>query len=154
MPRVLKTIEQYIAEDRKKDTIYITYNEPYAKAYMGIPLGPNDKDEDGFMEFLNKDKTNWDKREEFVRWMKDTYPHVHLEDVFDNVPLGYLQWPYLGSIAIDVEIDSPEYYAINNRYEDENGEPKSLDAVVWVMHYDTAKELHAKKEAMWEAEFE
>ncbi len=149
MPRLLKTIEQYITEDRQKDTIFITFNEPYAKARLGIPM---EEDESGLMSFLDKEKTNWEKREDFIQWMKDNYPNIVIEDVFDNVPLGYLEWPFLGTIAIDVEIDSPEYHAINNRYEDENGEPKALDAVVWIMAYDVAKELHAKKEAMWETE--
>ena len=149
MARILKTIEQYIAEERKKDTIYISFNEPYAKASMGIPMV---EEEGGYVDFLDNEKTNWGKRDEFIQWMKDNYPDIGIEDVFDNVPLGYLEWPFLGTIAIDVEIDSPEYHAINNRYEDENGEPKSLDAVVWIMTYDKAKELHAKKEAFWEDE--
>lgn len=149
MPQILQTIEEYISQDRKKDTIFITFNEPYAKARLDIPLN---EEESEFMGFLDKEKTNWEKREDFIQWMNDNYPDIGLEDVFDNVPLGYLEWPFLGTIAIDVEIDSPEYHAINNRYEDENGDPKALDAVVWIMAYDVAKELHAKKEKMWEDE--
>lgn len=150
MAQILATIEEYISQVRKKDTIFISFNEPYAKARLGIRI----EEENGFMEFLDKKKTNWEKRDEFIQWMKENYPHIAIVDVFDNVPLGYLEWPFLGTIAIDVEIDSPEYHAINNRYEDENGEPKCLDAVVWIMSYDVAKELHAKKEAMWAAELE
>lgn len=153
MPQILRTIEQYIAEKRKRDTIFITFNEPYAKVRLGIPLDEGEEGE-GFMSFLNKEKTNWLKRDEFIGWMKETYPHIHCEDVFDNVPLGYLQWPFLGTMAIDVEVDSPEYDAINARYEDENGDPKALDAVVWIMDYETAQKLHAKKEAMWDGEFD
>jgi hypothetical protein len=149
MAQILQTIEEYISQERKKDTIFISFNEPYAKARMGISLEEN---QDGLMSFLNKDKTHWDKRDEFIQWMRETYPNVHFKDVFDNVPVGYLEWPFLGTIALDVEIDSVEYHAINNRYEDEHGEPKALDAVVWIMSYDVAKDLHAKKEAMWEAE--
>jgi hypothetical protein len=149
MAQILQTIEEYISEDRQKDTIFITFNEPYAKARLGILLN---EDESEFMGFLDKEKTNWGKRDEFIQWMKNNYPDIGLEDVFDNVPLGYLEWPFLGTIATDVEIDSPEYHAINKRYEDENGEPKALDAVVWIMAYDVAKELHAKKEKMWEDE--
>lgn len=153
MPQILRTIEEYIATVRKKDTIFISFNKPYACARLRIPLEKDDQDEDGFESFLNKEKTNWEKREEFIQWMKETYPHIHFEDVFDNVPMVYLEWPFLGTIAIDVEIDSPEYDAINSRYEDENGEPKSLDAVVWFMKFETAQKIHEEKEAMWEAEF-
>lgn len=153
MPRIVKTIEEYIINDRKKDTILITFNEPFNKAQLGI-LSDEEEDESGFRGFMDKEKTNWEKREEFIQWMKATYPHIHMEDVFDSVPTGFLEWPFLGSLAIDVEIDSPEYHAINSRYEDEQGEPKSLDAVVWIMSYELAKERHEKKEAMWEGEFE
>ncbi|MDQ1267480.1 MAG: hypothetical protein QG560_123 [Campylobacterota bacterium] len=146
MARIVKTIEEYIANDRKRDTIFMTFNAPYARASMGMELGEDEK-------FLDKENTNEQKREEFIAWMKETFPHIHLEDVFDNVPMGYLQWPFLGSVPIDVEIDSPEYHAINSRYEDEEGNPKELDAVVWIMSYEVAKNLHAKKEEMWEGEF-
>lgn len=150
MAQVLKTIEQYITEDRKCDTIFIGFNEEYAKASLGIREPVEDE---GFMAWLDKDKTNWAKREEFIQWMSENYPSIKLVDVFDNVPIGYLQWPFLGTIAIDVDIDSPEYHAINSRYEDEQGEPYSLDAVVWSMTFEIAQGLHAKKEAMWEEEF-
>ena len=150
MAQVLKTIEEYIATIRKKDTIFISFNEPYARASLGMV---NDVDVTDFMWFLDKDKTNWEKREEFIKWMRETYPNVHLEDVFDDVPMGYLEWPFLGTIAIDVDIDSPEDHAINSRYEDEKGKPYSLDAVVWSMTFEIAQGRHAKKEAMWEEEF-
>jgi hypothetical protein len=101
-----------------------------------------------------KKNVNWGKRKKFLSFMAETMPHVNLTDVFDNVPIGYMEWPFLGTIAINVEIDSPEYHMINNRYEDENGEPKSLDAVLWIMTYEEAKNLHEKKEAFWEAELE
>jgi hypothetical protein len=149
MARVLDTIEGYITKVRQKDTIFISFNELYAKAYMGIQEPSGD---DGFMNWLDKDKTNWEKCEEFKAFMTETMPHVTLTDVFDNVPVGYMEWPFLGTIAIDVEVESPEYHAINSRYEDESGEPKSLDAVVWIMTYEQAKKLHEKKEAFWEAE--
>lgn len=145
MPRIIKTIEEYIVNDRKKDTIFMTFNAPYVKEYMGLELGENEK-------FMDRENTNEQKREEFIAWMKETFPYVHLEDVFDSVSIGYLQWPFLGSIAIDVEINSPEYHAINSRYEDENGNPKELDAVVWIMFYEVAKDLYAKKNEMLENE--
>ncbi len=151
MPRLLRTIEQYIATKRKKDTIFITFNEPYARAKMGISV---ETEEDEMKSFLDKKKTNWEKRENFIQWMKENFPQIELEDVFDNVPIGYIEWPFLGTVAIDVEIDSPEYNAINARYEDEKGDPKSLDAVVWIMEFDVAKDLHEKKEIFLKDEFD
>lgn len=55
MAQVLKTIEEYIATIRKKDTIFISFNEPYARASLGMV---NDEDVTDFMWFLDKDKTN------------------------------------------------------------------------------------------------
>lgn len=151
MSQILQTIEGYIAQTRKKDTIFISFNEEYAKAFMGIR---EPSEEEGFMSWLDKDKTNWAKREEFKQFIVETMPKIKLTDVYDNVPIGYIEWPFLGTIAIDTEIDSPEYNAINSRYEDETGNPISLDAVVWIMTYEQAKKLHAKKEAFLEGEFE
>ncbi|MDD3595887.1 hypothetical protein [Sulfuricurvum sp.] len=151
MSQILQTIEEYIAQTRKKDTIFISFNEEYAKAFMGIR---EPSVEEGFMSWLDKDKTNWAKREAFKQFIVETMPKIKLTDVYDNVPIGYIEWPFLGTIAIDAEIDSPEYNAINSRYEDETGNPISLDAVVWIMTYEQAKKLHAKKEAFLEGEFE
>lgn len=150
MSQLLDSIEGYISKVRKKDTIYISFNADYAKAsiYGQVPA-----EDEGFMSWLDKDKTNWEKREEFRNFMAERMPHVALTDVFDNVPLGYIKWPFLGTIAIDVDVDSPEYHEINNRYEDENGKPRSLDAVVWIMTYEDAKRLWQAKEEFLEDEF-
>lgn len=151
MPKVLDTIESHIVNVRKRDTIFITFNEEYAKASMGIREPAEDE---GFIDWLSKKNVNWEKREEFKQFMAETMPDIKLTDVFDNVPPGYIEWPFLGTIAIDVEIDSPEYHTINSHYEDENGEPKSLDAVIWIMTYEQAKPLWQKNEEFLEAEFD
>lgn len=151
MPQVLDTIESHIVNVRKRDTIFITFNEEYAKAFMGIREPAEDE---GFMDWLSKENTNWEKREEFKHFIAEAMPHVKLTDVYDNVPIGFIEWPFLGTIAIDVEIDSPEFHMINSHYEDENGEPKSLDAVIWIMTYEQAKPLWQKKEEFLEAEFD
>jgi hypothetical protein len=150
MPQLLKAIEQFIAEDRQKDTIYIGFNPDYAKVFMGI-AHLSDYD-DPFM-WLDKEKTNWDKREEFKQFMAAELPHIALSDVYDYVPPGYLQWPFLGTIAIDVEVDSPEYHIINNRYEDADGEPKALDAVVFIMSYEDAVQRWKKREELEDLEY-
>lgn len=151
MPQVLDTIEGYITNVRKIDTIFITFNEEYSKAFMGVKEPAEDE---GFGDWLDEKNTNWEKREEFKHFIAEAMPYIKLTDVYDNVPIGYIEWPFLGTIAIDVEIDSPEYHAINSRYEDENGEPKSFDAVIWIMTYEQAKPLWQKKEEFLEAEFD
>lgn len=140
MAQVLDTIEGYIANVRKRDTIYIGFNPNYAKEVLKISAEDLVSD-----DWLDKKKTNWEKREEFKQFMAETLPNIVLTDVFDYVHPGYIEWPFLGTIAIDVEIDSLEYHLVNNRYEDENGEPYSLDAVVYVMSYEDAKRRYEKR---------
>jgi hypothetical protein len=149
MAQVLDTIEGYIVNIRKKDTIFIGFSPTYAKAWMQL-----DMSEDKQNTWLDKENVNWNKREEFKQFMAETMPDIKLTDVFDNVPLGYIQWPFLGTIAIDVEIDSPEYHEINNHYEDGNGEPYSLDAVVYIMKYDDALKAYEKRKALEDEEDE
>ncbi|MDD5084381.1 MAG: hypothetical protein PHT88_05650 [Candidatus Moranbacteria bacterium] len=144
MPKVLDTIKSHIVKIRKKDTIFIGFNPIYAKVSMGIPLLGDDKTN----EWLDSEKTNWDKREEFKRFMIETMPNITLTDVYDDVPIGYIEWPFLGTIAIDVDIDSPEYNIINDRYEASSGEPYSLDAVVYIMTYEEALSAYEKQKEL------
>lgn len=143
MAQVLDTIEGYIANIRKKDTIFIGFSPTYAKVFMDIPI-----DDESTFGWLSKENVNWDKREEFQQFMADTMPEIKLTDVYDNVPVSYIEWQFLGTIAIDVEIDSPAYHTINDRYEDENGEPYSLDAVVYIMKYEDALKAYEKRKAL------
>lgn len=143
MAQVLDTIEGYIANVRKKDTIFIGFSPTYAKVFMDIPI----EDESPF-GWLSKENVNWKKRDEFKQFMAETLPNIKLTDVFDYVHPEYIEWPFLGTIAIDVEIDSPEYHLINDRYEDESGKPYSLDAVVYVMSYEDAKRRYEKRKAL------
>lgn len=77
--------------------------------------------------------------------MAENLPHVELSDVYDNLPIGYMEYPYLGTIAIDVDIDSPDYHIINSRYEDETGQPFNLDAIIWIMPYEQAFSSYEKR---------
>lgn len=154
MPQTLLTIEEYIVTVRKKDTLHISFNAPQSKWRMNIPLDDNDKSGSIFGDYTNTKKTNWEKREEFLQWMKDNYPNIQITDVFDYLSSEYLVYPFLGTIAIDVDLDSPEYHTICDLYDDANGNPKSLDAVLWIMRYDFAKEICDKKKDMQATEFE
>jgi len=145
MSQALMTIEQYIAEIRKKDTIFIGFNAEYAKVFLGMTK--HNKYEDPF-EWLDKETTNWEKREAFKKFMTDEMSNIRLTDVFDNVPLSYELWPFLGTIAIDIDAGSPEKDVINNRYEDKDGEPISLDAVVYIMTYERATRANEKRKAL------
>ncbi len=61
--------------------------------------------------------------------MKENFPKTKLIQVFDTAPVGYLLYPYLGSITVDCEEGDEVYRAISEKYEDENCMPKSINAV-------------------------
>ena len=147
MPRALKTIEQYIVEDRQKDTIFIGFSPTYAKAWMRLEMSEEERE-----HWLDEENVNWEKREEFIQFMAQELPHVKLTDVFDKVPLSWELWPFLGTIAIDVEAGGSEEDIINGRYEDETGEPISLDAVVYIMTYENAQKAWERRKAQIDLE--
>lgn len=151
MPKLLDSIEGYIAKVRKKDTIYIGFNESYAKVFLGMeePISQEHP-----FEWLDKEKTNWEKREEFKRFMAKELPDINLVDVYDYVPPTYLVWPFLGTIAINIDAGSVEERLISSRYEDEKGNPKSLDAVVYIMSYEDAKRRWEQRDEIERAEYE
>lgn len=135
MAQVLDTIEGYIANVRKKDTIFVGFNAEYAKVFLGIK---NPVEDEPFMSWLDRDKTNWEKRDEFIRFITQELPDVQYCDVFDYVPSSYLQWPFLGTIALDIEAGGVEEQLLNSKYEDEEGNPILLDTVVYIMSYEDA----------------
>jgi hypothetical protein len=73
--------------------------------------------------------------------------------VFDMAPSSFMQWQFLGSCAFEVDIDSPEYKAICDRYEDENGKPKNINAGLYILEYEFAQKLNEERNKMWENEF-
>lgn len=141
MARLLKTIEEHIAQDRKQPTLFINFSHTYNKTRMGIPF---ERDDDPFF-WLNKENVNWKKREDFQAYMTENYPDIALMDVFDTVPPMYEVWSFLGTIALDVEVGSSQYTEICNTYENADGSPKSLDAVLYIMSPEEAQILINKK---------
>ena len=135
MAQVLDTIEGYIANVRKKDTIFVGFNAEYAKVFLRIKKTTEDEP---FMSWLDTDKTNWEKREEFIQFMAKELPDVQYCDVFDYVPPSYLQWPFLGTIALDIEAGGEVERLLNSKYENEEGKPISLDTVIYIMSYKDA----------------
>lgn len=141
MAQLLKTIEEYIAKERNASTLFINFSHTYNKARMGIPF----QNDDDLFFWLNKENVNWQKREEFQSYMAKNFPHIALTDVFDSVPPMYEVWSFLGTIALDVEVDSSEYNAICSAYENADGSPQSLDAVLYIMTPEEAQTLLSQK---------
>jgi len=150
MPQTLYTIDEYIATVRKKTSIWIVFNTVYndvhafGKEIQGM----------GMEFYLNKEYTDYEAQKEFLDFMKECCPDVKPIEIFDLVASTYLIYPYLGSYAIDVDIDSPEYKKIIKKYGDPYEKiPPSNNAVLWVMNYDEAVKFHKERQEAMESEF-
>ena len=148
MAQLLYTIEEYAATIRKKDTFFMVFNTTYNDIH-----GFHKKLDDIGKSYLDKDKTDNSAREQFLLYMQDNFPEVKLFNVFDLVDIGYLQWPYLGSIAIDMDKGSEVYEILSQKYGDPYEDPIVNNQAMWVIEYDFAKKHHARRCERIEAEF-
>ena len=150
MPQILKTIEEYVVETRKKDTFFMVFNTVYNDIHAF-----NKEPENGiFTAYLNKAFTDNKARDEFLQFIQKEFPDTTLIEVFDSVSSGYLTYPYLGTIAIDCEENDEVYNAICKKYEDSKGMALSNNAVFWVITYDMALKSYKKRKEAWESELE
>ena len=150
MPRLLKTLTEYVATIRKRETYFMVFNTVYNDIYS---FGNEQNSaENGIFGYLNKKYVNNIARDEFINFMKDNFPNVKLEEVFDMVSPGYMVYPYLGTIVIDCEKDDEVYNAICKKYEDELGNPLSKDAVFWSISYEIALKNYNEVKQMWDDE--
>lgn len=140
MGRILPTIQEYVVKTRKKDSVFIGFNSVDAKRNLDLPI-----DNESEIRWYDDQNVNWDKREEFKLFMSTNMPNVILTEVFDTIAF---QTPYLGTIAMDIDIGSPEELAINSRYESETGKPLDLDAVVYIMPYELAKKEYKEQKKL------
>ena len=154
MPQILKTIEEYVVETRKRDTFFIVFNTVYNDIHA-FNKEPEINSLDGiFTGYLNKEFTNNKARDEFLQFMQKDFPNTKLIEVLDSVSSGYLTYPYLGTIAVDCEENDEVYNAICKKYEDSKGMALSNNAVFWVITYDMALKSYKKRKEAWESELE
>ena len=149
MPKLLYTIEEYIAEHRKKDSIWMVFNTRYNEIYA-LKKFPQDDIIDGFYD---KKYTDYKARQKFLDFMQENLANISLIEVFDLVENTYLQWPYLGSIAIDADIGSEVYNALCEKYGDAYEDPKDTNQTLWVMAYDDACKIHQRRLDTMDDEF-
>lgn len=152
MPVALYTIDEYVAKERKRDTYWLVFNTVYndIHAFKKKPT----VNENGSINYLKKEFTDYKAREEFLEFMKTNFPQTKIFDVFDLVSASYLIYPYLGSIAVDCEKDDEVYNALCKKYEDETEMPKSNSAVFWSITYELALKSHNERMEVIEGEFE
>ena len=152
MPVALYTIDEYVTKERKRDTYWLVFNTVYndIHAFKKEPT----VNEDGSINYLEKEFTDYKAREEFLEFMKINFPQTKILDVFDLVSASYLIYPYLGSIAIDCEKDDEVYNAICKKYEDLIGMALSNNAVFWVISYEIALKFYKERKEACESELE
>ena len=154
MPQILKTIEEYVVNDRKRDTFFMVFNTVYNDIHA-FNKEPEINSLDGiFTSYLNKEFTDNKARDEFLQFMQKEFPNTKLIEVLDSVSSGYLTYPYLGTIAIDCEENDEVYNAICKKYEDSKGMALSNNAVFWVISYQIALKSYKERKEAWESELE
>lgn len=150
MPQIIPTIEEYVATVRKEDTIFMVFNT----VYNDIHAFKKKLDSlDSILHYLDEKNTDYEAQKEFLDFMNENFPDTKLQEVFDLVSSTYLQWSFLGSYAIDTSINGKVHNALEKKYENEDGTPKSNKAVLWELPYKNAVKFHQKRVEAIEAEF-
>ena len=151
MPQLLYTVEEYITEHRKKDSIWMVFNTRYNEIHA-LKQQP-EEDENGMVNYYDECYTDYQARDAFLEFMQIHFPQTTLVKVFDLVSINWLQWPYLGSIAIDADIGSDVYNALCEKYGDAYKDPIATNQALWVMGYEDAKAMHQERVASLDEAF-
>ena len=143
---ILQTIEEYAIQSKQEITFWVSFNKAYNAFHF-------QKTNESLFDVLDKEKTDYKAQEKFLEFVKQELPNIKLTPVFDLVPTGFIEFPYLGSYALNVKQDSPEYKKITQKYEDENGNPKSLSCAIFGISLELAQKMHKEKEDFFNEEF-
>jgi hypothetical protein len=141
MNQAAKNIEEYVASERRKHTLWISFNSEYNDSHTfkkQLNIDPK-------LNQLSIDATDKLSKAEFENFMQTNYPETKIVPVFDVMSELFYLRPFLGSYAIDTDIGSDVYNALIKKYEDEYCEAISNKAVLWIMEYDRALRLCQNK---------
>ena len=150
MPQAVPTIEEYASQIRKKDTIFIVFNT----VYNDVHSFHKDLEQEDYDKYLNPKYTDNIAKEEFLEFMKTNLPDIQISPVFDLVSLNYLQWKYLGSFAIDTDIDSSAYKLLSEKYGNPYDDATVNNKVLWIIEFDFAKKHHDERMEIINSEFD
>jgi hypothetical protein len=140
MPQAIYTIEELIATKLMRQGYWMVFNKGYNDVHaFQKTAGKNDK---CVHKYLAEEGTDQAARAEFLEFMKTYYPQIDTYPVMDLVGLGYLIWPYLGSIAIDMQTGDDVYVALSEKYNDPEADGKSNNSVLWTMQLDEATAIY------------
>ena len=147
---ILQTIDEYAAKSVREKTYWIVFNKRYNDVHA---FKKKLNEEDSFL-YLNRKSVDYEMQKEFLAFMKEELPHIEITQVFDLVSVGYIEYPYLGSYAIDVEETTMEYEKIIQKYEEKDGTPKSNNAVIYEIEREKAQQIFEKRKAFFDEEFD
>ncbi len=82
--------------------------------------------------------------------MQTNFPDTKIVMVFDLVKIGFIQYPYLGSLMIDTPQNSEVYNALIEKYGDPYSNDKRVNEALWIMDYEKAVELNIESIKAWE----
>jgi hypothetical protein len=147
MPQLLPTIEEFIATDIQRQGYWIVFNTSYNDVHA-LKKKPDVDEETGDRRYLVKEDTDQTAIDDFLDYMKTNFPKIRLVNVFDLVSLSVQIWPYLGSIAIDMQPGDAVYAALSEKYNDPEKDPVVNNAVLWTMMLENATAIHEKRSLM------
>jgi hypothetical protein len=147
MPQLLPTIEEFIATDIQRQGYWIVFNTSYNDVHA-FKKQPDVDEETGDRRYLVKEDTDQTAIDDFLDYMKTNFPKIRLVNVFDLVSLSVQIWPYLGSIAIDMQRGDAVYAALSEKYNDPEKDPVVNNAVLWTMMLENATGIHEKRSLM------
>ena len=64
--------------------------------------------------------------------------------------IGFIQYPYLGSLLIDTPQNSEVYNALIKKYGNSYSKEKENNKALWIMNYEKAWKLEEKNEKFFE----
>ncbi len=153
----IKEIEELISYDLKRDGYWFVFHRLYKEFLVFKKPVPTDFGrfcvESEYID-VTSDYIDLDARQEFLSFMAQNFPNVKVYRVTDVVPLGMMSWPYLGSIAIDIQKGDPAYQALSAKYGDPEQAATDNRHVFWVMDYATALKTCVKRKAFWDETFD
>lgn len=140
MPIALPTIEEYVVNELKRDGYYLCFNRDYNRGVLF-----RDRT---FQSPPSRSTTDDERKSEFIEFMAQNYPEVRLQEVFDNFGAGWLEFPFLGTIALDIKKGDPAYRTLSEKYGDPEDEAIDDQVVFWSMPLDVAKKIHFEKQSI------
>ena len=153
MSEILKRVEEYIVETRKRDTYWLVFNTAYNDIFA-FDIEPELKPSDGLFAMysvcLNEKFVDNQARDEFLQFMQKEFPNTKLIEVLDLIGASYKNNPYLGSIVVDCEKDDKVFLALSQQYGNPYEGVISNNAAFWVLDYENALELYNEKKEAWE----